>query len=69
MVVRGQREKIQNGQMRDKKSGDKGGARLQYQQRGPRLYSGGIHVGGVQGGGVTVLCQGSSSKNESCQEF
>ena len=46
-VVRGRREKIYNGQMGDKRFGDEGGARVQHQLRGGRLYSGGIHVGGV----------------------
>ena len=36
---------------------------------GTRFHSGGIRVGEVRGGGVTVLWQGVSSKSESCQEL
>ena len=36
---------------------------------GARLHSGGIRVGGVRGGGVTVLRQRSSSKSGSCEEL
>ena len=34
-----------------------------------RLYSGGIHVGGVRGGSHSVTAEGGGSKTESCQEL
>ena len=33
--------------------------RVQHQQRGARLYSGGIHVGGVRGGNHSVTARGA----------
>ena len=41
-------------------------------QQRARLYSGGIHVGGVQGGSQSVMSgdiAGGRSKSESCQEL
>ena len=43
----GQRDKIQNRQKGDKRFEDEGGAGVQHRQKGSRLYSGGIQVGGV----------------------
>ena len=36
---------------------------------GARLYSGGIHVGGVRRGSHSVMAGGGSSKSESYQEL
>ena len=44
--------------MGDKKFGDEGGARVKHQQRGGRLCSGDIHVGGVRGGSHSVTAGG-----------
>ena len=57
-MVKGQRKEIQNGQMGDKRFGDEGGARVQHQQKGARLYSRGTHVGGVRGGSQSVTAGG-----------
>ena len=42
-------------------------------KRRASLYSGGIHVGGVRGGSLSVMsgdtAGGGSSKSESCQEL
>ena len=48
-VVRGQREKIQNGLTWDKRFEDEDRAGVQHYQRWARLFSGGIHVGRVRG--------------------
>ena len=65
-VVRGQREKIQNGQTGDKRFEDEGGAGVQHQHRGVRLYSGGIRVRGGSHSVTSGDTVGGSSRNESC---
>ena len=72
MVVREQRETIQNGQtgIRDLKT--RVGRERSISKWRARLYSGGIHVGGIRGESHSVTSgtqQGSSSKSEGCQEF
>ena len=57
-----QREKIQNGQMGDMRFGDKGVASVQHQQRGARLYRGGMRVGGVLGGSHSVTKGGAAPR-------
>ena len=47
-MMKGQREKIQNGQTGDKKFENEGGRECNISREGARLYSGGIHVGGVR---------------------
>ena len=59
-VVREQREKIQNGQMRDRRFGDDG-ARVQLSRGEARLYIGGIHVRGVRGGSHSVTAGGGAA--------
>ena len=54
MVMRGQREKTQNGQMGNKRFEDEGRAVLQHWQRGAKLCSEDILVGGVRGGSHSV---------------
>ena len=54
MVVRGQREKTQNGQMGNKRFGHRVGGECSISRGGARLYSGGIHVGGVREGSHSV---------------
>ena len=67
MEVRGQRDKIQNGQMGIRGLETRVGRECSI-SRGGRLYSGGIHVGGVRGESNSVQ-QGGSCKSESCQEL
>ena len=53
-VVGGQREEVYNGHMGDKRFGVEGGA---------RFHSGGIHVGGVRGGGSdSVTAEGAAPR-------
>ena len=69
--MRGQREKVQNGQrgIRDLKT--RVGQECSI-SRGGRLYSGGIQTRGVQRGSHSVTSRGTAggrSKSESCQEL
>ena len=59
-MLRGQREKMQNGQKGDKRIEDEGGAGVQHLQRRARLYSRGIEVGGVQGGSHSATSRDAS---------
>ena len=48
------------------------GRECSISRRKARLYSGGVHVGGVRGGSHSVASgdiAGGSSKSESCQEL
>ena len=66
-MVRGQREKIFNGQMGVR--GLKTRVRRECSNsRGVRLCSGGLHVKRIRGGSHSVTA-GGSSKSESCQEL
>ena len=62
---RGQREKIYNGQMGDKRFGDEGGAR---EQRSQRELDCTVEVY-MSEECVTVIRQGGIFKSESCQEL
>ena len=48
--------------MGDKRFEDKGGVRVQHQQRGARLYGGGIHVEGVRGESHSVTAGGAAPR-------
>ena len=71
-MVRGQREKIQNGSKGDKRLKTRVELECSISRRRARLYSEGIHVRGVRGESHSVTSgdtAGGSSKSESCQEF
>ena len=53
-MVRGQSEEILNGPTGDKSLKTRMGRECSISRQGARLYSGGIHVGGVRGGSHSV---------------
>ena len=57
-MVRGQREKMYNGQMGDKSLKMRVGRECIISSRKARLYSGDVHVGGVRGGSHSVTAGG-----------
>ena len=61
MVMREQRQKIQNGQKGDKRFEGEGGAEVLYWQRGARLNSEGIQNGGVRGGSHSAMKRSSDA--------
>ena len=71
-VTRGQREKIQNGQMGDKKFEDDGGAGVKHLQRGPDCTLE-VYMSEESEEVITELRvwtrHGGSSKSVSCQEL
>ena len=72
-MVRGQRKKYRMGRQGIRCLKTRVGRECSISRRRARLYSGGIHVGGVRreshiaASGDTA--GGGSSKSESCQEF
>ena len=71
-MVRGQREKIQNGPTRIKSLKKRMGRECRISRRRARLCSGGIHVGGVRGESHSVTSgdtAGGSTKSESYPDF
>ena len=58
MVITEQREKIHNGQMGVSDLETRVGRDSSVSRSGARLHSGGIHVGGVQGGSHSVTAGG-----------